>query len=161
MDERLRIVVSVVVVATVSLLATACGGSNSHLSTLSAQQDAALAFSQCMRTHGVANFPDPDTQGAFPQFHAGVSKHVSEAANTSCKHLLSRGGGTATPAQRQQKVTFGLKVAECLRAHGYPDFPDPTGSNQTLPPGLDLNSPQFQTAEANCEQQSRKALGLP
>jgi hypothetical protein len=158
MDERVLIVG---VVAVLSLLAAGCGSSSSVTSTTSTQQDAALAFSRCIRSHGVPNFPDPDAQGDFPQFQAGVPKQTSVAANNACEHLLSRGSGTATPAQREQKLAFGLKVAECLRAHGFPNFPDPNGSSQALPPGLNLKSPQFRTAESNCEKQSRKALGLP
>ncbi len=113
-----------------------------------------------MRAHGVPSFPDPDAQGSFPSFHAGVSKQISVVANDSCKHLL-KSGGAATPQQRQQKFAFALKVAQCLRLHGYPTFPDPTASGQRIPPGIDLRSLQFQTAETSCEKQSRKALGLP
>ncbi len=114
-----------------------------------------------MRAHGVASFPDPDPQGNFPSFSTGVSKQVSSAADETCKHLLSN-GGTATPQQRQQKLELGVKVAECLRAHGYPNFPDPTQlGQQTLPQGIDTNAPQFQTVETTCEQRGRKALGLP
>ena len=117
-----------------------------------------------MRAHGVPDFPDPDSQGTFPpltQQALGVSKQTSLAAQQACEHLLSRGGSTATPQQRQQKFAFGLKVARCLRAHGFPGFPDPSASSQGLPPGIDPSSPQFQAAETTCEQQARKALGLP
>jgi hypothetical protein len=164
--------------AGLSLLAAACGGSSSPgvaavgttaasatttaaSSAETARQNAALAFARCMRSHGVPDFPDPDPQGDFPPFRTGASKQVSAAANEACKHLLSRGGSTGTPQQRRQKLAFGLKVAQCLRAHGYPDFPDPSGSSQRLPPGINTDSPQFQTAETACEKQERKALGLP
>ena len=130
----------------------------------STQLHGALAFARCMRAHGVPSFPDPNSQGSFPplsQQALGVSKQTSLAAQQACKGLLSS-GGTATPQQRQQKITFGVKVAQCLRAHGYPNFPDPTGlGSQALPPGIDTNSPQFQTTEAACEKLAQKALGVP
>ncbi len=126
----------------------------------STPEDAALAFSRCMRAHGVPTFPDPDAQGNFPSFHAGVSKQVSTVASRTCKHLLPR-GGTGTPQQRQQKFAFALKVAQCLRRHGFPSFPDPTASGEQIPPGIDIHSSRFQAAETNCEKQGRKALGLP
>ena len=116
-----------------------------------------------MRAHGVPDFPDPDSQGTFPpltQQALGVSKQTSLASQQACEHLLSGGGSTATPQQRQQKFAFALKVAQCVRAHGFPDFPDPSASSQGLPPGIDPNSPQFQVAETSCERQARKALGL-
>lgn len=155
------LVASIVIVVSLSL--SACGGSKAPAATSadSAQQTAALAFSQCMRAHGVPNFPDPDAQGAFPTFSTGVSKQTSVAANDTCKHLLPRGGGTGTPQERQQKFAFALKVAQCLRMHGYPTFPDPGASGQSVPPGVNTDSPQFQAAEAICETQSRNALGLP
>jgi hypothetical protein len=163
--------------AGLSLLVSACGGSpGSHVaqlgstatqsgsSTTSAQsnrQGAALAFSRCMRSHGVPDFPDPDAQGDFPSFHVSEPKPTAAAANDACKHLLSRGGSTGTPQQRRQKLAFALKVAQCLRKHGFPTFPDPTGSSQHMPPGINTGSPQFQAAETACEKQARKALGLP
>ena len=157
-----------------SLFVAACGGSTSPgvaavatTATASASSaepspgKAALAFSRCMRSHGVSDFPDPNPQGDFPSFHTDVPKPTSTAAKEACKHLLSRGGGSATPQQRRQKFAFALKVAACLRRHGFPDFPDPTPSGQHVPPKIDTNSPQFSAAETACEQRARKALGLP
>jgi hypothetical protein len=117
-----------------------------------------------MRSHGVPNFPDPDSQGDFPpltQQALGVPKQTSLAAQQACARLLSSSGSPATPHERRQKAAFALKVAQCLRAHGYPTFPDPTTSGQQLPPGIDPTSPRFQATETACEQQERKALGLP
>jgi hypothetical protein len=166
-----------------SLLVSACGGSSgSHVAQLgsattattttlgapssttsaaSAQLATALAFARCMRSHGVSNFPDPGPQGQFPPFHSdsAASKRASLSANDACKSLR-RSGGIGTPQDRQKKFAFALKVARCLRVHGFPSFPDPTSSSQSMPPGIDPNSSQFQTAEMNCEQQARKALDL-
>jgi hypothetical protein len=76
------------------------------------------------------------------------------------KHLLPKGGNSGTPQQRQQKLAFGLEVAQCLRMHGYPTFPDPGSSGQQLPPGIDPSSPQFEAAQTACEKQTRKDIGL-
>jgi hypothetical protein len=122
-----------------------------------------LAFSHCVRQHGVPNFPDPDSQGNFPaltQQELGVTKQTSLTAQHACESVLTRDRSTGTPQQQQQKLAFGLKVAQCLRAHGFPTFPDPTGSSQALPPGIDPSSPQFETAQTTCEKQEQKALGL-
>jgi hypothetical protein len=170
MRPAARFVAAGAAASCLTLLAAACGGGSprppSATSAQSAQLNAALAFSRCMRSHGVPNFPDPDSQGDFPPFHSSVSKQASVAAEDACKHLLSRGGSTGTPEQRQQKFTFALKVARCLRAHGFPNFPDPTVSGQGASENLgaakiDANSPQFQSAQTTCEKQERKALGLP
>ena len=156
MDPRILLLAFAVI-----LLAAACGGLPADHPAGSAHVSQAVAFARCMRAHGVPSFPDPDPQGNFPSFSTGVSKQVSSAANDACTHLLSS-GGTATPVERQQKLDFGVKVAECLRAHGYPNFPDPAHlGQQSLPPGIDVNSPQFQSVETTCEVHARKALGLP
>jgi hypothetical protein len=87
---------------------------------------------------------------------------ASRVAGSPRVHLLSGGDTSATPQQRQRKLAFGVKVAQCLRAHGFPSMPDPTGLGANpLPSGINTNSPQFQAAEATCEQRARKALGLP
>jgi hypothetical protein len=135
----------------------------STTSSESTNAERMLAFSRCVRKHGVSNFPDPDSQGNLPaltQQDLGVSKQTSLAAQHACESLLSRGRDTGTPQQRQQKLAFGLKVAQCLRAHGFPTFPDPNGSSQTLPRGIDPSSPQFEEAQTNCEKQEQQALGI-
>jgi hypothetical protein len=172
-----------------SLLVSACGGTPaSHVAQLgstaaakqgssssttaagSGQQTAlatALAFSQCMRSHGVPGFPDPDSQGRFPPQSSlsAQAKETSLSAQNACKRLLPS-GGVGTAADRQAKSAFALKVARCLRANGFPNFPDPTVSGRTTSEnlsgaGIDPNAPRFQAAETACEDQARKALGLP
>lgn len=175
------------VIATVglALLAASCGGSpTSHVaelgSTTSAAQSSpastssarsALAFSRCMRSHGVPNFPDPDAQGNFRPFDTGVAKQTSAAANDTCKNLLPNGGsgGGAGTSGDKQKLAFALKAARCMRRHGYPSYPDPPnaaassqGSGSRFSgTGIDTKSPRFHTTETACETQARKALGLP
>lgn len=171
-----------------SLLVSACGGppasrvaqlgsttaskqgSSSTAAVGSGRQTAlatALAFSRCMRSHGVPSFPDPDSQGRFPSQSSPSlqAKETSLSAQNTCKRLLPS-GGVGTAADRQAKSAFALKVARCLRANGFPNFPDPVVSGRTTSEnlsgaGIDPNSPRFQTAETGCETEARKALGLP
>ncbi len=52
------------VAAAVAALATACGGgASSSASAPTYVQELALA--QCMRSHGVPNFPDPNASGGY------------------------------------------------------------------------------------------------
>jgi hypothetical protein len=146
---------------------TAKGTDSSTASAGSAQVNAALAFARCLRSNGVPNFPDPDSQGNFPP-QSSVSAQAKQAAlsaQRACNHLLSSGGSAGTPQNRQEKFVFALKVARCLRAHGFPNFPDPTvssqGTSENLSAGIDPNSPQFQAAQTTCQKQARQALGLP
>jgi hypothetical protein len=136
----------------------------------SRQIAAALAYARCMRSHGVTNFPDPDPDGQFPSFHPDVSNQRLAAAQHSCRHLLSPSGGGGTETRGDQlKIAFLLKVARCMRTHGFPTYPDPvpgSASNQGSGTrfrgtGIDVRSERFQKEENACEKQARKLLHLP
>jgi hypothetical protein len=130
-----------------------------------------LAYARCMRAHGVTNFPDPGSDGSFPSFRPAASKQMFDAAQRACQHLLPHagGGGGAETRGDQQKIALALRVARCMRAHGFPTYPDPVpgpassqGSGTRFAgTGIDTKSLRFQTAEANCERHARQALGLP
>jgi hypothetical protein len=77
------------------------------------------------------------------------------SASTTCKRLVPD-GGTPSPAQIQAAIAHLLKNAECMRAHGVTNFPDPTVNVPGMPAGislkgLDPNSPQFQAAQKACQ----------
>jgi len=94
-----------------------------------------------MRSHGVPDYPDPDSGGQLPKTGAqplGVSTSQYQAAQQACRHLLPAGGALqqqehqcmqnsdCPPALVQQMMTGDLKLARCMRSHGVPNFPDPT-----------------------------------
>lgn len=147
--------------AAAAVLTAACGGSASSSSSAGgpANYQQALAYSQCMRAHGVADFPDPDAQGNIIQHVSGNqpddrNSSVFQAADTACHHLLPGGGGRSTAAQ-QQVIGRWLKIAQCMRAHGVPDYPDPEVSGGSIVilsgAGINAGSPQFQAAEHACK----------
>jgi hypothetical protein len=123
-----------------ALLAAACGGSPaSHVaqlgttavqsSTLTSQRAAStrpnggLAFSHCMRSHGVSRFPDPDSSGAIPKGslpQLGVNSSQLQAAQSACGYLLQ-----PTNTQMQQTLSGMLDFAHCMRSHGVHAWPDP------------------------------------
>jgi hypothetical protein len=95
----------------------------------SAQRGKAVKFARCMRANGVSAFPDPGASGQFTidQVANGSSVDTSAPAFTqalsACKHLEPAGftGGTRSAAQQ----SAALRFAQCVRAHGVTDFPDP------------------------------------
>jgi hypothetical protein len=128
-----------------------------------------LAFSRCVREHGVPNYPDPDGTGHLPASGKQIARSSPKfpGAEDACIHLLQSAGGAQTQGD-QQKLAFALKVARCVRRHGFPTNPDPTPSPSSqgsgtrfAGSGIDTKSPRFQTAETACEKETRKALGLP
>jgi hypothetical protein len=114
-------------------------------------------FSQCMRKHGVTNFPDPDGQGVITiQSSMGIDpgSPTFTAARTACEKLLPN-GGQPTPAQIAQHQQELLQFSSCMRSHGLKDFPDPSngGLRVSVHPGSDLDpaSPTFQKAMKACQ----------
>jgi hypothetical protein len=129
----------------------------------------AVQFSACMRAHGIANFPSPRSMGNG-NFGIQISSSSSsggpvplkfsgpamKTAQSACAHLLPNGGhprGSIPPAQREAFI----KNAQCMRAHGVPNFPDPNfgggggGVEVHLgAAGLKPASPAFQAAMKTC-----------
>jgi hypothetical protein len=102
--------------AGVALLAAACGGGSapatarpaSHGVTNSTNNADVVAYTQCMRAHGVPNFPDPNSQGEL--FNGAYLKQAGvdpdspqvQAAGSACSHLLP--AGVTTPGQQQTRT---------------------------------------------------------
>jgi hypothetical protein len=124
-----------------------------------ASQSQLVAFSHCMQTHGVPNFPYPNAQGVFSGAGLDQGSPAFQAATNHCNHILPN-GGQPTAGQLAQMDTQALKFSQCMRTHGIPDFPDPQvvkggiAIRLSRSPGkvsdLDPNSPQFQAAQAKC-----------
>lgn len=147
---------SAIVVAALALLA-ACGSGSSPSSPGpggspaaggSAGSPSAVAYSVCMRSHGVRNYPDPDSSWELPKTGAqllGVSTSQYQAAQQACQHLLPPDGSLqqqehqcmqnsdCPPALVQQMMTADLKLARCMRSHGVPNFPDPANGGPSGP----------------------------
>jgi hypothetical protein len=129
-----------------------------------------------MRANGVPNFPDPSAGGGFV-FQAGSGVDPSSpaftAARAKCQKLLPTiglaPGSTTQPTA--QWLAHMVKVAQCMRRRGIPDFPDPKTSVPSNPfpggsPGgvisdiqgvilvfpstIDMQSPLFTRAAAAC-----------
>ena len=114
-----------------------------------------LAYSQCMRAHGVPDFPDPVgdslTINASGGSDLSPDSPLFAAAEKVCKSLEPTNHGGHASAKDQANA---LKYAACMRSHGVPDFPDPVfkdGGIQQQVNG-DPNAPQFKAADKACAQ---------
>ncbi len=161
------------VVIVCGALIAACGSSSPSTRDPAKGYSQALAFSKCMRSHGVSNFPDPSTSGGGVQLSISPSSGINteapafQAAQQSCQHLLPGGGHPSAHATAQAKARL-LRTSECMRAHGITDFPDPqTGSPPSnraaysavmgidgaflaIPSSINPRSPAFEQAAAAC-----------
>ena len=150
--------------ACLALVAAACSsaaktGTGAGPAHGSARQSE-LAFSRCMRAHGISDFPDPSSQGGIalnggPGSDLNPSSPLFKAANSACKPLLPP-QKALSPAQQAAARAQALKYARCMRAHGISDFPDPNSQGNfqiqaSAGSGLDPNNPRFQAANKACE----------
>jgi hypothetical protein len=107
------------------------GSPNTGGPTRAQQAQQNLAFSQCMRSHGVTDFPDPSSNGQFPVISAQLEDQPRFATGfNACKHLLPDDG----VPKAQQIGPALLKFAQCMHAHGVPTWPEP-GPNSPNPYG--------------------------
>jgi hypothetical protein len=119
-----------------------------------------LAFSRCMREHGIADFPDPDSNGGLALNRNGPGSYLAPdnptfpAAEQACRHLLPNGGQPPPfdPAVRDKLLAY----AKCMRHHSIADFPDPGADGrlqiQATPGGdLDPTNPQYKAADTACK----------
>jgi hypothetical protein len=121
-----------------------------------------LKFSQCMRAHGVANFPDPNGQGVTqfgPTSGINPQSATFQSAAQACRSAVRGKAPQLSPAQQAKARRQVLAFSTCMRKHGIPDFPDPTfgaDGNAAIhlsgPPSSDLNAnnPTFQAALQGC-----------
>jgi hypothetical protein len=156
MRSRTLIPTSVVAVAAVSVLAAGCGGGSSTTAATTAQ-NGLVAYSHCMRSHGVPNFPDPTSSEGIPKDKIPVGSPQFLTASNDCKHLMPVSGlGPQTTAQRTRtRVADALTFARCVRARGFPSFPDPTNQGQltaqmVTAAGIDLHQPKLLNAGLAC-----------
>jgi hypothetical protein len=142
-----RAAAAVIATAVLALLVAACGGSKGgHVAQIGstatqstsnppAASSNALAFSRCIRSRGVPNFPDPIGSGGIPKEtprQLGVSDARYRAAQSACAHLLPNSGGAhgLSPDQVQQLANGMRSFARCMRSHGVPSWPDPSTDSE-------------------------------
>jgi hypothetical protein len=161
------------IIATAVLAIAACssGGSPSSSAGGSTSSPSAVAYSACIRSRGVPNFPDPGSGGQVPKAdpqQLGVSASQLQAAQQACAHLLPATGSTAEQQQETQcsmadncsqavvqKWMSGLRtLAQCLRSHGEPNWPDPVISSQ----GGHQAGPHFPYDQAGIDHHSSQVL---
>jgi hypothetical protein len=155
------------------LAVAACGGS-SHSKHSSSHKNVMLAFSECMRAHGISHFPDPGSGGGGLNLDGtGINTQSPSFRNaqSACFKVLpggGPGGGKASAAQ----IRRAQQTAQCMRAHGVNGFPDPIIGNRlpananpadyssiaagnglviAIPKSIDETSPAFLKAAKACQ----------
>jgi hypothetical protein len=151
-------------------LLAACGSTRQPSGTAtgtasgeSADKTRDFEFAQCMRSHGVSNFPDPTPGGGIdlPPNVNPDSPAFRSARETCRQYLPNRAGPVATSASDRAAA---LALSRCMRTHGVPQFPDPAftsaqnaprvlvlrGMVFAIPASVNPKSPAFRRAARAC-----------
>jgi hypothetical protein len=143
----------VVIAVLLGLLAAGCSSAGSPSASA---RTGVVAFSRCMRSHGVPSYPDPGSSGLLPKQspqQLRVSASQLETAQGSCIHLAPNGGRPSAVQVAQYRGAM-LTYARCIRSHGVPNMPDPDSRGHLdIGPGtgVDVNSPRFEAAYQVCK----------
>ena len=174
--KRRRAAVAATVI--VPLLLAGCGGSSPTSTTaqdpgFQSVAAAAVKYSQCMREHGLPNFPDPKISsspghasigieavgpdGGTPQFKVAQAACHSIMPGPSSSDLASQA------TQQHQHEQDILSFTRCLRSHGVANFPDPDAQGRLSPAtvqaaGVDMHAPAFVAAAMACIPASHGAV---
>ncbi|MDE3129709.1 MAG: hypothetical protein KGL16_01020 [Acidobacteriota bacterium] len=177
----------------------ACGGSGAPRSTSSNTgasirapgRSSGLKLAECMRAHGVSNYPDPSANGGGTQIKqsssasGGANRIVVDGvqldagaptfqrAMNACQKYQPQ-GPPISGAQLARIRQGALKMAQCMRTHGVPNFSDPQvtsgpgghgiavrlglGSVSGSGPKGSPPSPAFQRAMRTCQSYMRVGL---
>jgi len=127
-----------------------------------------LGLARCLRAHGVPNYPDPNASGQEPPNGKELIRSPQgQAAVGACS---SWGNRISNDVAAQNQVVMGeyVRFAECMRAHGLPDFPDPVHAEGRVEfmlsasqDGFDPHSPQVLAKAHHCESVLPPGSGLP
>jgi hypothetical protein len=113
-------------------------------------------FAQCMRDHGMVDFPDPDPTGStsFSLEGGADAQQKFEEASKACEEFAPGAGGEPH-AVDQATIDKARQFSQCMRDHGLAEFPDPQteggGIRVELGGGLDPNSAAFKAAQEACK----------
>ena len=164
------------------LLTAACGSGTSSSSTSSTSGTSSsgtggvsaayvsdkLGLARCLRAHGVPNYPDPNASGQEPP---GAKQLIfapqGQAAVGACSSWGNRIHNDVA-AQNQAVMGEYVRFAQCMRAHGLPNFPDPVTAERRVEfvlsasqDGFDPHSPQVLAKAHQCESVLPPGSGLP
>ena len=141
-----------------------------------------VEWADCMRSHGDPNQADPTVtvnklidipwNPAIPGGYDGTYKggQGNSGPGQYCRSYLAAAAAALRGGRSLERPSPAavVKLAECMRANGVPDFPDPSANGSLILPGNpehNQNNPTFQNASNVCARKTGVSLpgrtGLP
>jgi hypothetical protein len=168
--SRRRWPLAVLALIAMVALVSACGSSTPSQtgagsgggSSTAAVHEQAVKFAECIRSNGVTEFPDPNASGQFAYGIPSKSSPLNPSSPAwkqaigACKNLEPPSfiPTSFTPTQLAARLRF----AQCVRANGVPNFPDPTSSGPLINVSGAQTIPGLQAAIQKCTQQNPEAV---
>jgi hypothetical protein len=143
MSTKRRLLIAVALVVVLALV-SGCGssapadtgtGSGGGGSTVAGAQEG-VKFAECMRRNGVSQFPDPGASGKLTIDAVANGSSLDTGtpafsqAISACRALEPAGFMGSKRSSEQQQAA--LRFAQCIRANGVADFPDPTANGPLI-----------------------------
>lgn len=114
-----------------------------------------VVYAQCIRANGYAEFPDPGPDGRLMiRITNPAAGEQFRAAQGACTGKLPSRMAAMNAPMTPERLDGLVKFAECARAAGLSDFPDPTpqGVFEITSPTLNLQTPQAQQTLNTCRE---------
>lgn len=129
-------------------------------STQPSEQEQAVRYAQCLRDKGI-EVEDP-VDGRPPAIPRGTAPDEEvEAAEEACRQYLPQQvRARQLSAEDLEKLR---RMSQCMRDHGYPNFPDPDPDQGGIvlgdDSGIDMKDPKVQQAQRECGMGGPRAEG--
>jgi hypothetical protein len=120
------------------------------------REDAALAYAQCVRDNGYSEFPDPTPDGLRFLIDPQNVARFKKAAD-ACRALAPE--GMRDEAITPERLDALLRLSQCVRENGVPDFPDPDpkGRYDFGSIGIKPGDARFESAMTACRDRANQA----
>jgi len=143
-------------------VASAGGGASPGPVTTLSFLDQGIRYAQCMRGHGLPGYPDPEVLNGGDVRIRGIDKNTVDAtvlgaALQACRSLQP----VLSDADRAQKMAASRYEAQCMRAHGVDDYPDPDPDGHADLPDSVRENPRFDAAKSACRDLTRSFTPSP
>jgi hypothetical protein len=132
-----------------STAAGQAGARQSAQGPRNADYDSTQAIITCYRQHGDPSAPDPTYDPSDGRWHLDAG-YVPDPTRRACQHLFP----TANPSPPVPRAQFQalVRLAECIRQHGEPQWPDPNPAGQfPLPQSLQTKTQAEENALGACQ----------
>ena len=132
--------------------AAAGGVTSASATSSSTPDDETMSIVTCYRTHGDPSFPDPVYDPTDGRWHFAISPGSAPASTQqACQHLFP--SSSASPPVPQAQFQQLVRLAQCIRQHGVPSWPDPDPDGSfPLPSSINPKDAANRAAGVACQQ---------